>query len=401
MTIRLAPALGSMLPGTARVRLAAFAAFAALLAPPPAPAQAPAAAPGTLQQQITSLGAADYAVRTQAARLIRRTDVKQAVPALAEAARRDGNEFVRYRALVLLTAFNDPGTREVMSGLLRDPNDRVREVAFKWLEDRPDPRLAATLVPLLQTEQAEFVRPALIGALAAIGTEPAVQRALTIETTRGFDFFRSAVIDAMGRHRAVYGLDGIVAASRLEGPLQDDAVLALGRIGGTRAAAVLKAMSDGTPEAMVMLHAARCLAGDPCAERVRALAAIATSEDAPAGDARAAVNALGALGQGRVAEALAALLTLSDRRSALRERVSIAMGTVAIRQPDWTVGWLEGLPASARDGALALLKDGFDNLEEDYAEERFFAETRAGYWRAGEGSAGRTLRETIIQRLEF
>jgi hypothetical protein len=48
-----------------------------------------------------------------------------------------------------------------------------------------------------------------------------------------------------------------------------------------------------------------------------------------------------------------------------------------------------------------MLKDGFDSLEEDFAEEQFFAAVRAGYWRAAEGSSARTLAETLIQRLEF
>jgi hypothetical protein len=48
-----------------------------------------------------------------------------------------------------------------------------------------------------------------------------------------------------------------------------------------------------------------------------------------------------------------------------------------------------------------MLKDGFDSLEEDFDEEQFFAAVRAGYWRAGDGSEGRTLAATLIQRLEF
>ena len=48
-----------------------------------------------------------------------------------------------------------------------------------------------------------------------------------------------------------------------------------------------------------------------------------------------------------------------------------------------------------------MLKDGFDSLEEDFAEEQFFAAVRAGYWRATDGSAGRSLAATLIRRLEF
>jgi hypothetical protein len=55
--------------------------------------------------------------------------------------------------------------------------------------------MTSTLLAALQTETAEFVRPALIAALAAVGQDPQVQRALLGEVGRGLDFFRSAVID--------------------------------------------------------------------------------------------------------------------------------------------------------------------------------------------------------------
>jgi HEAT repeat protein len=141
-------------------------------------AQAPPAAAAGLKQNIANLAALDFPVRMQAARLIRRTPETQAVPALAEAARRDANEFVRYRALVLLTAFNDRGTPALMSELIRDRNDRVREVAYRWLERNPNPQLTSSLLSSLQTEESEFVRPALVAALAALGTEVTVQRAM-------------------------------------------------------------------------------------------------------------------------------------------------------------------------------------------------------------------------------
>src|SRR5262245_23002559 len=124
-------------------------------------AQTAAAPPTDLKQNIANLSSLDFSVRMHAARLIRMTPESQAVPALAEAARRDSNEFVRYRALILLTAFNDRGTRDLMGELVRDRNDRVREVAYKWFERNPDSQLAVALLTALQTEESEFVRPAL------------------------------------------------------------------------------------------------------------------------------------------------------------------------------------------------------------------------------------------------
>ena len=97
--------------------------------------------------------------------MIRRAPAAQAVPALAEAVAKHADEFVRYRALIVLSSFNDRGTADLVRGVLKDRNDRLREVAYKWLEEHPEPGLTATLLATLQTEQAEFVRPALVGAL--------------------------------------------------------------------------------------------------------------------------------------------------------------------------------------------------------------------------------------------
>jgi hypothetical protein len=362
-------------------------------------AQAQAAGAPELKQNIANLSALDFPVRMQAARLIRRTPEAQAVPALVEAARRHPDEFVRYRALVLLTAFNDRGTRDLMRELIDDRNDRVREVAYKWLERNPNPQLTASLLTSLQTEESEFVRPALVSALAALGTDAAVQKAMIREVGRGLDFFRSAVIDALGRHRAVYAADSIVATSRLEGPLQDDAILALGRIGGTRATAALNEFKEGTAEATQMMHGARCLTGEMCPVHIAAL--VAAANDTRTSTVRGALDALEAVAQNRNEAALSALYTLGTQQSELRERVAVALASVALRQPDWIVEWLNAADDSKRTTAITMLKDGFDSLEEDFDEEQFFAAVRASYWRAAEASPTRSLAETLIQKLEF
>jgi hypothetical protein len=54
-----------------------------------------------------------------------------------------------------------------------------------------------------------------------------------------------------------------------------------------------------------------------------------------------------------------------------------------------------------RSRATELLREGFESLEEDFAEEQFFAVARAAYWNAAEGSATRTLTATLIDKLEF
>jgi HEAT repeat protein len=377
-----------------------------LSAAPQGPAQAtaptPAAAPATdLKQDIANLSSLDYPVRMHAARLIRRTPEPQAVPALVEAARRHPDEYVRYRALVLLTAFNDRGTRDLMRELIRERNDRVREVAYRWLERNPDPQLTTSLLASLSTEQSEFVRPALVAALAALAASDAtVQRAMIAEVPRGLDFFRSAVIDALGRHRAAYAVEGIVATSRLDGPLQDDALLALGRIGGTRAVAAIREFTGGTPEAAEMIRGVRCLIGEMCAKNIAALAAAASSDEGRPATIRGAIDALEAVAQNRDQAALDALVALA-KQTTLRERVAVSVASVALRQPDWIVERIEAADEPTRESVITMLKDGFDALDEDFNEEQFFAAVRAGYWRAADGSAGRTLAATLIQRLEF
>ncbi len=54
-----------------------------------------------------------------------------------------------------------------------------------------------------------------------------------------------------------------------------------------------------------------------------------------------------------------------------------------------------------RDAAIDLIAEGFDMLEEDYEEERFFVAVRRGYWKAPEGSPTRTVGQALIDKLEF
>ena len=365
----------------------------------PAFAQAPAAVP--VATHISNLSSLDYPTRMNAARQIRRAPAAEAAGALVQAVRSHQDEFVRFRALVVFASFNDPKTRELMAGLLSDRNDRVREAAYKWLEANPDTGLTRTLLAALQTELAEFVRPALIGALAALGSDPLVQRALIGEVGRGVDFFRSAVIDALGRHHAAYAVDAIAAIARLDGPLQDDAVLALGRIGGVKAGAELTAI--GTPAADVVptVRAALCLMGNGCDAAIRGFVESASTTGSPASVVRASFAALGAVAASGSRPAMDALVVLAGRGGGIRAQAALALGAAAVRAPDALLGWLEAMPAAQQDSAIELLKEGFEDLEEDFGEEMFFAAARSAYWKADEGSAARTLTAALIQKLEF
>src|SRR5690348_12211864 len=76
-----------------------------VLRSPSSAAQSPAS---TLQAAINNLGKFDDATRTAAAKVVRRADPAQAIPALIEAASNHADGYVRFKALVLLSGFNDP-----------------------------------------------------------------------------------------------------------------------------------------------------------------------------------------------------------------------------------------------------------------------------------------------------
>jgi hypothetical protein len=54
-----------------------------------------------------------------------------------------------------------------------------------------------------------------------------------------------------------------------------------------------------------------------------------------------------------------------------------------------------------RAAAIRLLAEGFDMLEEDFEEERFYVSVRRTYWSAPEGSARRAVCDELIRALEF
>ena len=365
----------------------------------PSTAQAPPAT--DLKALVGNLSSLDYATRRDAARLIRRAPATDAVPALIDAVRRHSDEYVRNRAFIVLSSFNDKGTGDLVRTLVGDRNDRLRESAFKWLELHPDPTLVPTLLGALQTEVAEFVRPALIGALAAVDQDAQVQRALVAEAGRGLDFFRSAVIDALGRRHATYAVDAIAPITRNEGPLQRDAVLAIGRIGGPKADTIFGSLTTVPDDVQVTVRAATCLAGKDCGTHVPALVTTATAASARPAVVRAAIAGLSVVAEAGNVAALQALLDLGARAPALDGEVALGFSALALRRPSAVLDWLDSAQEPARNRAVGLLKDGFASLEDDFAEEQFYAATRAMYWQAAENSPTRALAAMIIQRLEF
>jgi HEAT repeat protein len=387
---------------TSRLTLLAIVLFSALLSAL-VPSEAEGQAAPDLKTNIDRLAAFDYPTRTNAARVIRRAVPAEAVAALAQAARSHSDAFVRYRALVLLTSFNDPTTPDMMRGLLGDSNDRVREVAYRWLEQHPDPRLTPPLLAALNTEQAEFVRPALIRAVtAASATDAQVQRALIAEVGRGLDFFRSAVVEALGDYHAAFAAAPIAELARTEGPLQDDAVLALGRIGGAQAAATFKVLTNPPLDVIPALHAAQCLFEDACAMHLQVLTETARSVVAKPDVVRASIAAIGAVAARGDAVATTTLVTLATTGSEpVRRDATLAFAGLALRRSAFVIDWLARAPGDVQARAIDLLHEGFDSLEEDFAEEQFFATARAAYWKAADGSPDRTVTATLIDKLEF
>ena len=134
-----------------------------------------------------------------------------------------------------------------------------------YYEHHPTAAMLPALLKALEREESEFVRPALVRALAAQGSDPRVRETLLVEVGRGQDFFRSGVIEALGDYRAAYAVEPLMAIARLTGPLQTDAVIALGKLKDQRAMETLAALQRSAPrESQPTIAAAICLLGINC-----------------------------------------------------------------------------------------------------------------------------------------
>ena len=384
----------------ALVAIALTCAFGEAAAQEPAAPQAVSAA--QLQAAIDKLGDLDYATRTSAARTVRRTPPSQAVPALLQTVGEHTDGYVRYRALVLLTGFNDPRTKDAMRESLSSPNDRLRAVAYRFFEHSPDPAVSTTLLSALDKEQSEFVRPALIRALAAAAKDPSgsdgrgdvarVRQALVRDVARGEDFFRSVVIEALGDYKASYAFDAVTAVAKLEGPLQDDAALALGKIGDKRALPTLAGLQRTAPRlAQPSVAAAICLLGVNCPAHEDFI-----DRDAQVRRQEPRFPGTAPTGRGRPGRA--------RRRRPFRiarQRCSRSAFPPRTKRRGRRWRWRSapsrcGTPRSCwrcsrrrriRRRRIALLAEGFEMLEEDLDKERFFALTRRTYWDVAGGVA--------------
>jgi HEAT repeat protein len=374
------------------------------VAAPPQEQRETAVPPEQLKAAIDNLGTVDYAVRSRAARTIRRAPVAAAVPALLEAIAGHADGYVRFRSLILLSGFNDPRTRDVMAEALNATNDRLRAVAYAYFGHNVDPLILPRLLGALPREESEFVRPALTRALAAYASDAQTRNVLNGLVMKGEDFFRSVVIEALGDYKAAYALPAIIEVAKLDGPLQDDAVLAVGKIGDKKSLETLAGLQRTAPRnVQPSIAAAICLLGVNCASHQGYLAKSLRFAADTAGYQellRASASALGALAiSGDVPSAELLIEIGGPSRDPARAAIALALGAVALRNTPAMLKVLEN-QADPKPG-IVLIGEAFDMLEEDLEEERFFAAVRKGYWAAAEGSPARRIAVALIQTLEF
>lgn len=360
--------------------------------------------PEQIRQAIGKLGDLDYNTRMTAGRTIRRAPAAQAVPALMQAVTDHADGFIRFRALIILTGFNDPRMPDMMEELIASPNDRLREVAYAYFEQHREPALAAKMLAALDKEQGEFVRPALVRALAAVAGAPGVTEALVRDTARGLDFFRSLVIEAVGDYKMAAAVPKLMEIAKIDGPLQDDAAAALGKIGDKAALGTLAELQrTASKEMQPAIAAAICLMGSNCSVHINYLETVLGFAESYPGYQellRGAAAGLGAIARTGNAEVLDTLFNVGiPSQDPVRAPVTLALGLVALRNMPLMLKRLEARPD--RDAALGILAEAFDMLEEDLEEERFFVDVRHAYWAAADGSPTRKLCEQLITKLDF
>jgi HEAT repeat protein len=359
--------------------------------------------PEQLKAAIDQLGSIDFPVRTAAARTVRRADPTIAVPALLQAVKQHTDQYVRFRALVVLSGFNDPRTRDVMVSAIGDKNDRLRTVAYSYFEHNPDKAITPRLLEALKTEESEFVRPGLTRALAA-QDDPKVHQVMEGLVMQGQAFFRSVVIEALGDHGGTYALKRLMEVAQVDGPLRDDAALALGKLGDKSALPVLAGLQRTAPrESQPEIAAAICLLGVNCASHQPYIVDSLKFSVANIGFqtlVRSSASALAVLAvAGHDDAAVELIVQGGPSRDPVRAPIALAVGTVALRNTPLILKILAKDPL--RDPGIELLREAFDMLEEDYEEERFFATVRRTYWQSPAGSPARAVADTLIKKLEF
>ncbi|MBY0497862.1 MAG: hypothetical protein K2Y23_26945 [Cyanobacteria bacterium] len=360
--------------------------------------------PEQIRAAINKLADLDYDTRMSAGRTIRRAPAAQVVPALLQTVAEHADGFVRFRALILLTGYTDPRIEDVMETMLTSPNDRLREVAYGYFEMNPKYSLAPKMLAALDKEEGEFVRPALIRALAAIPKDLKIVDVLMRDAMRGVDYFRSTVIEAIGDYQVTLALPRLAEIARIEGPLQDDAATAIGKIGDKNQLATLAAMQQSAPkETQPAIAAAICLMGTNCSAHISYLHKTLTYADTYPGYQdllRGAAAGLGNIARQGNADALNILFDIGiPSQDPVRAPVTLAIGLVALRNTPLMLKTLQ--ERTDQEAATGIVAEAFDMLEEDLEEERFFVAVRKEYWASPDNSPMRKLCGELIAKLDF
>jgi HEAT repeat protein len=244
---------------------------------------------------------------------------------------------VRATAAYLFTALHDVGRRaeELLIGLLDDDNEHVRQSACYALSAMESLRAVPKLI--------------------ALATRPAdlPDRDLDPEGwSDAYPYDSAAAVDALGQigdPRGVGPLLFIIEAEGVRGPLYEDAVGALARMGDPRAAEVVRSAYDGSPyegqftEALVAMHGRDALTE---------LLELAVSDEPVV--RRQACEPLVALGSVHAAGAVCRLLCDNDPavRAAARDALSEVVDSATAQE---LLAGLDDVSAEVRAWTVALL----------------------------------------------
>jgi hypothetical protein len=213
---------------------------------------------------------------------------------------------------------------------------------------------------------------------------------------QGEDVFRGATIVALGDYRRTYATKAIIEVAKLDGPLQADAIAALGRMKDSSAASALTEIRRHAPaEVVPLIVADECLLGFDCEPREKYLI------DALRRDEKNAGRALGLLAlDGRQSALLAIVDAGIAARGDTRETAAIEIGIVALRAPQLIVAALATRANYAP--ALDLLAESFELLSsEDFLIERFATNMRHPFFPVPAGSPQRRVLDEITRKLGF
>ena len=196
----------------------------------------------------------------------------------------------------------------------------------------------------------------------------------------------------------------ITEVVKIDGPLQVDAAIALGKIGDKAALPLLAGLQRSAPrESQPAVAAAICLLGVNCESHQAYLTDTLRFSIATIGFQgllRASAAGLASLGQsGREAAAVELIRQGAPTTDPARAAIILSLGTVALRNTPVMLKVLQ-TPGMLEPG-VDMLREAFDMLEEDFEEERFFVTVRRAYWQAPAGSPARAVCEALIRKLEF